>query len=495
MQLRDTALVRHLRVRSDEYFGKFLELSDEMRRLLEYVPATFPHYTSHTATHSDEIITQLSQLLFNEGDPARPVVEFSGVELYILLASAYLHDSGMVVSDDEKARLLVSDEWRAFISDGGPGQEQFVQVEAFRQGSVPPDASLRNFLADRQLRILIADYFRRGHADRSRTLIVSMSDALPRLDFGDRSLQVAVGKVCSGHGLDRRVLEDAVAYPDLTTIRGEPANIRFLALLLRIGDLLDMSAERACPLVMGAATPLPTDSIAHWTKYSGITSRTTDPREIGVTAECRTQDEHRFMRDWCDWIVDEVTFAAVIAPRFRRHSAWTPPRASIDSAVPTIRIGPAATATYIPGPWRMELDHQTIFDRLVRDVYPHPLAFVRELLQNGLDATRCRMYDDLPDGAPSPPNPAHIEPEVRDRYPLRVQAREVSVVNEVSGAIESRYELSVEDSGIGMDEETIQRYLLQVGRSYYVSADFRNKYGFMPTSRFRNRLPLGLCRK
>ena len=100
--LEKTALSAYLKQRDDAYFGKLVVLRDEISRLLAYTPQTFPHYTSHTVNHSDEIVVQLSHLLFDGGNPAQPRLDLSTVEAYILLASAYLHDAGMVVSDNEK---------------------------------------------------------------------------------------------------------------------------------------------------------------------------------------------------------------------------------------------------------------------------------------------------------------------------------------------------------------------------------------------------------
>jgi len=52
------------------------------------------------------------------------------------------------------------------------------------------------------------------------------------------------------------------------------------------------------------------------------------------------------------------------------------------------------------------------------------------------------------------------------------------------GPMEKRAVFSIEDHGIGMTEDIIVRYFLQVGRSYYQSNEFRQRYRFAPTSRF-----------
>lgn len=444
-----SALVRYLKKEFPQGYGKLIEVADAVGPWLAYVPETYPHYTSHTIAHSEAIVLQLSKLLFEDGRPARPVIRLSGVETYILAACAYLHDAGMVVSDAEKAQILTSDEWREWVGGGGPGYSRMARIGEFRSGSEPADSSLREFLADRQVRFLVAEFARRSHHERSRGIVNELHEAFGRVDLGDALLRRTIADVCAGHGLPRSALEDDQLYPDRRDVFGEAVNVRLVVILLRIGDLLDMSQDRACPLAMSAASPLPADSIAHWTKYRGISDRLTAPDKVKLRVECQTQDEHRFFRDWCQWLVDEVNFASVVIPRCRRHNDWRPPEVNLDGPAPTIVIEPAAGARYIPRDWTMVLDQQTIFDRLVRDVYPQGHACVRELLQNALDATRCRLYEDLREaGLPTPANPTEIDAVWRERYPIRVSLRWVEADNELSGQSEPRQELWIDDPGM-----------------------------------------------
>src|SRR2546425_13044080 len=95
IDVKDTALMRHLESLSTAYCGKALELRDAVQGWLNYIPATFPHYTRHTIEHSEEIITQISKLLFDD-ESQQPVIRLTPVEAYVLIAAAYLHDAGMV---------------------------------------------------------------------------------------------------------------------------------------------------------------------------------------------------------------------------------------------------------------------------------------------------------------------------------------------------------------------------------------------------------------
>jgi hypothetical protein len=479
------ALLAYLKNRSPLYYGKILELREAVEGWLAYVPQTFPHYTRHTVQHSDELVRQGSQLLFADGDPSKPVIALSAVEAYILVAAAYLHDAGMVSPDKEKTEILASEAWQEWTTGGGGGAKRLAEIQSLHAAGQPADEVLRHFLADIQLRFLIAEFVRRVHHFRAANVIRQHHPSLGRFALDDPVLQRTISDVCVGHGLRPHELDDNERYPSRRDILGEPANVRFLAILLRLSDLLDISHDRACPLLLNAACPLPSDSYAHWTQYQRIVHRVTSPDRIEISAECEDQSEHRLLYDWCQWIVDEVAAARLAATRFARHSDWQPPLATLGGSDSTIKIRPSATAKYIPSKWTFELDRETVFQRLIYDVYTHPHVFVRELIQNALDATRCQLYSDLrSEGLDPPEYPTQVSTDRRRRYALRVSLGQGEVTSALSGEPEVRQVLAVEDVGIGMDSEIIERYLLQVGRSYYTTDEFRRTYRFVPTSRF-----------
>lgn len=483
--IQSVALMRYLKKKSDVYFGKSLELRDEIRGWLNYIPQTFPHYTRHTIEHSEEIIVQLSRLLFRDAHGNEPTIDLSGVEAYILVAAAYLHDAGMVASDSEKEQILKEDGWRRWTSGDGDATERWRNIQEFRTGHEPANEDIRNFIADLETRHLIAEYVRRVHHERSGDVIRDHQAALGRFAFDDPELQTAITEICVAHGLLRNRLDDRIRFPLLRQIRGEDVNLRLLAILLRLGDLLDLHSSRACPLLLNAACPLSPESYAHWTQYKRITHRAFSPDVIEIRAECETAEEHRVLRDWCQWIVDEVQAAPQLLAGAPRHSEWTPPSARMSGDNPTICIEPAPGATYRPRDWRFELDETEVFKRLISDVYEHPWAFLRELIQNALDAMRCQMYEDLKaDKRDMPLSPTKVPEDIRKSYRLKIVAREEKVRNEHTDQEEIRQVVIVEDCGIGMDEEVITQHFLQVGRSYYTSENFRRRYRFTPTSRF-----------
>lgn len=484
--LPKSRLITYIEENHTEYYGKICELREIVQAWLSYIPATFPHYTRHTIDHSDEIVLQISNLLFNDDD-ARPSVILSGVEAYILVAAAYLHDAGMVTPDKEKIEILDSAEWKDWTTGDSGGAKRWKEIQDFRTdiGDTTITKSVRTFLADVQVRFLIADFVRSRHHSRAGKLIEVHSDQLGRCDFGDPILRTAIASVCVGHGLRTHELDDKERYPETSDIRGEKVNLRFLATLLRLGDLLDMRFIRACPMLIGAASPLPIDSFDHWIQYSAISHRSTTPERIEITAKCPSQDVHMILQDWCGWICEEIQTARTVMANARRHKNWHVPTATISGSNPTIKILPREEATYIPSKWIMEFDQQAVVERLSQDLYSQPFAFIRELIQNSLDALRCRMYSDLTSGDQTPPlYPNLVDEEIRKNYFIKLSLEERTQTNPFSGEDELVQYFLLEDNGIGMDKAIVEKYFLQIGRSFYTSDEFKRHYSFFATSRF-----------
>ncbi len=484
-EIEETAVMKFLGGKNGVYYGKVLELREAIRGWLAYIPQSFPHYTRHTIEHSEEIISQLSKLLFKDDDPAQPTVSLSATEVYVVTAGAYLHDAGMVVSDKEKGEILKSDDWAKWTTGSGGGAKRLAEVKKFRKAKKPADKIVRNFLADVQLRFLIAEFVRSSHHQRAVRVLTQHQAALGRFAFDSPMLLNTINDVCLAHGLRQHELRDAERFPERRDIRGEKVNVKFMAILLRMGDLLDMSYDRACPLLLNAACPLPAGSLAHWTQYQAITHFMVAPDRIEITAECKNQREHQVLQDWCQWLVDEVREAGNLMARSPRHRNWQTPEVSLGVTGSTITIRPADGATYIPSRWVIEIDNEAVFQLLIRDAYENPEVFIRELIQNALDANRCQMYTDaMSQGVERPENPTQFSEETRFGYPVRISLKTSKVKSEFSGETEGKQVLVVEDGGIGMDRDIIERYFLQVGRSYYRSEEFRRAFKFVPTSRF-----------
>ena len=123
----------------------------------------------------------------------------------------------------------------------------------------------------------------------------------------------------------------------------------------------------------------------------------------------------------------------------------------------TITIQPARGAKYTFHDWKLELDHDLVLQRLIHDVYDNPAVFVRELIQNALDATRCQMYADFAlehPGVTAPERPTQFAPGIRERYFVSISFTEEEVRLSPDGPTEDCAVVTIEDRGTGMNEES-----------------------------------------
>lgn len=115
--------------------------------------------------------------------------------------------------------------------------------------------------------------------------------------------------------------------------------------------------------------------------------------------------------------------------------------------------------TYIYSDFKFNIDYRRVLDLLMGErLYGNAVIALRELLQNSVDAIRYRkLLEEKSDVPFKPEITVHFESD----------------------------QLTIEDNGIGIGEHIFKNYFIQVGRSYYRSAEFRAaNIGLDPISEF-----------
>ena len=113
-----------------------------------------------------------------------------------------------------------------------------------------------------------------------------------------------------------------------------------------------------------------------------------------------------------------------------------------------------------------QFDRERMFDILGNEIYQgDPYVFLRELLQNSIDAIRMRR-------------------EILREY-AKIEPFNLGVIKINAKHIDNNIIITWRDDGIGMDEYIVQNYLATVGKSFYRSQDYE-KIGLKmdPISRF-----------
>ena len=395
----------------------------------------FPTFTLHDETHIANVCSWMVRLL---GDRKG---ELSAHEAALLVMAACCHDIGMSVSADQEKALRgnpQSADWKEYFKRHLREEEEFS-----RTGTVS-DQTLRSFV-------------RVNHHKRIAAQLPpgAWPDALTRQGISRGVLL----RLCQSHG---------EALDSLQVPRGKPYDLRLCAVLLRLADSLDFDSGRApADLFRHLGLEHPENfeqavSQAEWAKNRAGCFGQIRGGIIPFTASFSSLQLECEVQAYLDWTQRELEEAGEYLSGYAGpwQTLALPRRISTDCVE---RNG------YQFGKFCLTMDQDRILKLLTgRNLYSDPGVFVRELLQNAIDAVLTRSSLD----------PHFAEQDGRIVIRSWVDREGYSWFR-------------IEDNGIGMDDHIITDYFLKVGRSYYTSDEFRadkRHYGrgadYNPISRF-----------
>src|SRR3984893_8625953 len=344
-------------------------------------------FTDHDLAHSARIVERIGKLLPKSAKPNQ-------LELYILLLAALLHDIGMWVARSEAAKWL-EDEDEEFLA--WCLQFQFKELWLVRQML---KSETRRWIGDLGLQRLAAAFARSHHPERLAGLLLGEADTAHRLAlqlFVDKAFLRAVAVVSESHGWEREhVLEGDDLEP--VEIGGTLVNLRYLAVLLRLGDLLDLGEGRVSSLLWAYLSPLSSVSEAHWRKEKTLHVVRCEPNLIRIAGTfdvdrhgVAAADAYALACDWLRWLQEEIDRCALLLPS--RMEPELRKRCTFGD-LKVDRSAVQAKGLVLGGELSFDLDRDRIITLLGKEIYTQGCVFVRELLQNAMDATRVQMVCD-----------------------------------------------------------------------------------------------------
>lgn len=410
----------------------------------ETIRDTFPMFTLHNETHICNVMRLMAELLGNDLD------KLTRDETAMLIMSACCHDIGMSCSEEEKKDLLGDiDRLNRYLE-----RNHHEYVKAYSAGRAEP------VMTDD----MIQNYLRSIHHERVMELLNAIE--WPRVLRGkiDREDLICV---CQSHGRDISSLD---ALEETSTI-----DLRFCAVMLRLADIMDFDTSRAPEAVYQYSGFQKTDdpnalkSKEEWDKHlasEGFDFLHVCERvhmySLEYKAFCGSMQVEQTINCYLDWVDQELNHCGRQLKRFAGR--WQ------DFILPGKIRRNITSEGYVSGQYRLSLDQDKILELLIgKDLYSDPSVFVRELIQNAIDAVRTREQLDksLPSGW-------------KGQINIRCWMDE-----------EGYHWFRIEDNGIGMTEEIIMNYFLKIGSSYYASDAFTKSKlqcnadaGYMPISRF-----------
>lgn len=403
---------------------------------------TFHTYTLHDEVHICNVMTKMLELL---GELKH---ELTRDECALLIMAACCHDIGMSVTEEEKEYLRGCPDCMQTYLESHPKEYRL----AYEQG-IHEKADITDEILQR--------YVRANHHKRVREQLqnVEWPEVLGRFMSVDELIAV-----CESHGEDAKTTGYLYNFsPKL--------DLHLCAVLLRLGDILDFDATRASDTIYRYINLAHLEgmenekSCLEWKKHQssrGFAMVQDERRTLLYRAECTCIQVEQAIVSYLNWVDEELSSCGKLirsmAPRWQ-------------TLLLPGKVERQITARgYLSGEYKLTLDQDRVLDLLVgKELYSDPAVFVRELIQNAIDAVRTRKEMDKE-------LPKNWRPQINIR----------TWVDD-----EGYNWFRIEDNGIGMTEKSICDYFLKVGHSYYNSDQFQTdkircgvSRDYQPISRF-----------
>lgn len=357
--------------------------------------------------------------------------DFSGEQLACLLMSACCLETGINLTEEEKEKYCGNyeiPEWREFFS------KHTKEHDKYASSHTVSDETQRLFLVSKQE--------------------TTMKKILKGLRWPDILKDKWISKDNLIYLCENKSWEKAPSENLKQGILDADA-LKFCAIYLHIADILCLNANRMPELKIHEMRRLSDD---YWgDKLESCNWRIADGGAIEFNAVCHTMQVEHELRTFIRWANAEL------------RSCCHALRPKTDDSFPNHIHEVIEPRGYKSGRFCISMEQDRIIELLVGDnLYEDNFVFIRELLQNAIDAVHARAAFD------------------------NSFSEEDGQISMYSWQDEEGYTwFRIEDNGIGMTEDVIKNYFLKVGSSYYSSehfaaekAKYKSKSDYTPISRF-----------
>lgn len=464
----DYTIEEHLKQFRDDEHYKILYDSwslekREYENRLKVVGMRYQTYSQHDVTHSEAILRQLTCFLGEDR-----IRQLSPTDTWLLLECAYCHDLGMVVTAQEVFDTFSAEDEKDFkdLSEQMYQSENIEMKQAWsyleplfryskelkakkdiEEWSEGEDGSIEKYKNIESLKkifdsewykwplyftqafmMITQEYCRPKHAEMSYVKIMDEAEEKEYEGIIPLRLRYLVAEIARLHTADRMAVVQKLTQK-VQGIYVDSAHPRFIAELLRIGDLLDMDNNRFSKYQLAVAGNPSYNSFAHQLKHRSLRDFLVTPQKVIVHADFKISDAKELlskdgmykifteqpgkmtedklkdksvklavrafkeMSGWLDMLRKELEFFSVkwfdIIPEgflgscsiFEEEKLLID-GAEVDAKLLNLRyqITPKRASQIIEG----------------ASLYRNPFqAFIREILQNSMDAVKRQVYANI----------------------------------------------------------------------------------------------------
>ena len=467
-------------------------------QLLEGNALSFPMYSRHDESHAQTILHNIELILGEDR-----IALLSATDCFVILHTVYIHDIGMTITSDEREEIVSSEAFQRMVDMLEESGDSTLKraVTALKQTRYEYDTDDRyekyRQLYQDKLKVyyallkLIAQARRSEHGEKSKQRMNKWVENPDRLGSG---LSLA--------GIPQRIFftiaECARLHtePRLDAINELPQeddgyvfdymHPRFVSVLLQLGDLLDLDNDRFHPLALTNLDEYPKQSLWHYQKHLSIRKLHICPDSIEIAADCTSQEALRQVRKEADWLTDLLKHAGYYWSEIRPKDfpGALPVVSSVELRLNGKRIPQDLVTT------QFNISQRKAFEILEgSNIYANRFTFLREFLQNALDATKLQYWKECISTAEfynrigskkifSPYDleccvstshfPVKVAMEVckqkEDERPTSITRQDIDDIDVISEKYVFGVMVRIKDFGIGISQDSIRK-IAAVGTS------------------------------
>lgn len=458
---------------------------------LSTIKSIYPHFSDHGLSHTNKIIDKI-QCFLGENR----IKELGATDTFLLLMAGLTHDIGMILT-----YAMIEEEWASLdfkkkISTLSQSDDSVIAEAAkliinYNKTRQQEDSLIWALKVKNAVTLLTAEVFRSRHSQLSAAHI-SDKDDFYKLASGFHAEKLPkrfmdlLANIAYLHGApSSEILE--LLYQKADGWKGDFIHPRFIACMIRLGDLLDFDSNRFDEYSLSTIEKIPETSVLHKEKHSSVKHVLISSNAIEAELNCQSDSVYRVARKWFDWLEDEVSFQSRewsnIAPE---DLSGLPPmisKGSIRILYNGLKVSPELMNL------RFTMSQEKIFNILRGGgIYRNPgFVFIREVVQNAFDASNAQLCDDIRMGVHSfllggknleeLSFPDEIPSEIYNQYPVTL---EVQWKDKEKSAIL----VICEDKGTGISESDLLHMTQKVGESKQHKTKDDTPYWLRPTGIF-----------
>ena len=475
-------------------------IRDNMKQNLKSVIMMFPHYSDHSHEHSENIISSVERLLGR-----KRIEKLSPSDTWMLMVCAYMHDLGMLIQGKELENDWNSESFQNYLENCKDSSDDSLKQAARHVSGVEwlnPAEKNWSVSVYRDVILLASEFYRRKHPERSKNIpmqsdfgkyfnvVISGDGRLPP------RIQDVIGKICFSHGIDFDEIMNILEPVD--SLFGYEFHPRFIAVMLCLGDLCDLDNGRFNKVSMEVFGELTKNNYVHYYKHESVNSFVLKKDLIAVNFDIKSKrikqelqrvplfsklnpkEQQKELQDVCDRILLETQnwlgWIEELVKNIKLH--WDKlSMEHIETFSPSltykILVDGNETVSSKKN-MRFSFSDEKAYELIESySLYNNRFVFIRELLQNSVDALKRRFWTDIKSGRWDHfLQNAHKDKDGNIDY-QNIQPFDFSDISvfdyyKVFMKIEHQPEektarFTIEDNGTGISKEDLQERILRTG--------------------------------